>query len=399
MTPPSRTARLVLVTGHGAVVGALPPLPVATPWWQDIAPVVSAVRERWGVEPVILRLLAASLTAPPGGEVTYLAQVDRPFMAVEPWDGELDEHPLRLPYARPGGPAADLAWAAARLAEGGMAMTSPPIQVRTWNLSSLWHLPAKDGALWLKVVPPFFAHESALLAHLAGGPVPALLAHDGARSLMAEVEGEDLYEATPVQHAAMIDLLVDLQDAQAHRVDKLLALGLPDWRADTLAEALAAIVARVAPQLDAADRASLASLLTGLPARLAGLAECGLPETLVHSDFHPGNFRGVNSDLTLLDWGDSGVGHPLLDQPAFLDRLPENRAAPLRDHWADRWRRRRPGCDPARAARLIAPIAAARKAIIYQGFLDRIEPSEHPYHRADPADWLARTAALGRLEA
>lgn len=28
---------------------------------------------------------------------------------------------------------------------------------------------------------------------------------------------------------------------------------------------------------------------------------------------------------TLLDWGDSGVGHPLLDQPAFLDAI----AAPV----------------------------------------------------------------------
>jgi hypothetical protein len=100
MRPPTRTARVVLVTGDGAVVGALPPLPVATPWWQDIAPVVSAVQERWSVEPTILRLLAASLPAPPGGEVTYLAQVDRPPMAAEPWDGELDEHPLRLAYAR-----------------------------------------------------------------------------------------------------------------------------------------------------------------------------------------------------------------------------------------------------------------------------------------------------------
>jgi hypothetical protein len=27
---------------------------------------------------------------------------------------------------------------------------------------------------------------------------------------------------------------------------------------------------------------------------------------------------------------------------------------------------------------------------------DRIEPAEHPYHRADPAEWLRRTAALVR---
>ena len=397
MSLPPRTARLVLVDASGALVGALPRLPVATPWWQDIAPVVAAVREQWGIQATVLRLLSASLPAPPGGEVTYLAQVDKGVPA-EPWDGELDEHPLRLPYARPGGPAADLAWAAARLAERGRAVNAPPVQIRTWNLSSLWRLPCADGAAWLKVVPPFFAHEGALIAHLAGGPAPTLLAHDGARSLMSEVEGEDFYEAAADQYATMVDLLVDLQAAQTGRVDDLLALGLPDRRAPILPAMLTAIVERVAPQLDPADRTTLASFLDRLPLRLASLAACGLPDTLVHDDFHPGNVRGRDRDLTVLDWGDSVVGHPLLDQAAFLERVPEDRVASLTDRWSDRWRGWRPGCDPVRAARLIRPITIALKAVTYQGFLDRIEPSEHPYHRADPADRLAKAAALIRLE-
>jgi hypothetical protein len=57
-------------------------------------------------------------------------------------------------------------------------------------------------------------------------------------------------------------------------------------------------------------------------------------------------------------------------------------------------RRAVPGSDPERAATFLAPIAAARQAVIYQEFLDAIEPSEHSSHRQDPADWLARTAAL-----
>ena len=53
-----------------------------------------------------------------------------------------------------------------------------------------------------------------------------------------------------------------------------------------------------------------------------------------------------------------------------------------------------PGADPRRAAELLAPVAAARQAVLYQGFLDRIEPSEHPYHRADPALCLGRAGTL-----
>ena len=135
-----------------------------------------------------------------------------------------------------------------------------------------------------------------------------------------EIEGDDLYVAAPGSSMpAMIDLLVDLQGAQAERIDELLGLGLPDWRAGALTEALAATIERVARQLEAADRASLQGFLGELPARWAGLAACGLPDSLVHGDFHSGNFRGAGEALTLLDWGDSGVGHPLLDQAAFLD--------------------------------------------------------------------------------
>ena len=386
------------MTQGGRVLGSLLPTPVATPWWQDIAPVVAAARERWGLDVTVLRLLAASLPAPPGGEVTYLAEVDQAPAELEPWTGALDDHALRLPYAKPGGPGADLAWARARLAEAGKLLTGPPAQVRTWNLSSLWRLPCAGGGAWLKVVPPFFAHEGTLLAHLAGGPTPALLARDGARTLLAEIEGEDLYEATLTQRKAMIDLLVDLQAEQADRIQELRAVGLPDWRADALAEAIESVADRVASQLSPVDQHDLASFLRGLRDRMVQLAACGLPDTLVHGDFHSGNFRDGDGDLTLLDWGDSGIGNPLLDQAAFLDRAPPVQVPPLRDHWRDRWRARAPRSDPVLAARLIAPVAAARQAVIYQGFLDRIEPSEHPYHRADPAHWLARAVAIFRQE-
>jgi hypothetical protein len=39
-------------------------------------------------------------------------------------------------------------------------------------------------------------------------------------------------------------------------------------------------------------------------------------------------------------------------------------------------------------------VAAARQALIYQHFLDHIEPTERRYHEADVPDWLFRTAAL-----
>ena len=89
---------------------------------------------------------------------------------------------------------------------------------------------------------------------------------------------------------------------------------------------------------------------------------------------------------------------PLLDQPAFMERAPPADAGAIHAHWMAAWTAAVPGSDPARAAQLLAPVAAARRAAIYQGFLDRIEPSEHPYHAGDPADQLGRAARLVRAE-
>jgi hypothetical protein len=402
--PGPRHVRLVLVRDdERAPLGALPAFEVAVPWWQEAAPVVDGALGRFGVAVTILRLLEASPTTTHGGAVTYLAEigpgVEVTTLPLEPWHSPLADDPRRLPWARPGGPAADLAWAEGVLAARGLARLGPPRQMRTWNLSSLWTMPLADGsAAWLKVVPPFFAHEGDALERLAGGPVPALLGHHGPRVLMPELRGEDQYDAGRPVLDRMIEVLVDLQHREAPNVDALLAIGLPDWRGPALTDALRALVGRHGPTLEAPDRDALVAFVGGLPERFAAIAACGLPDTLVHGDFHPGNVRADGERLTLLDWGDCGVGQPLLDEPAFLQVRPAIEEE-LRAIWHDRWRARVPGSDPARASRLLGPVGAARQALIYETFLDGIEASEQPYHQLDLPRWLRRTASMVRDEA
>ncbi len=398
VNPPGRLVKLVLVTPEGELLGCLAPFPVATPWWQNAWDVVRGAQEHHGVQVTLLRLLEADRPSPPGGSVTYLAEVDTRVPA-EPWNGKLDEHPLRCSWARPSGPATDLAWADAALAVLGVPRIGPPEQVRTWNLSSLWRLPVEGQTVWLKVVPPFFAHEGPLLERLQGGSVPTLLDHHGGRLLLAQVPGEDLYEPPRQVLLEMVTLLVGLQREWIDRTDELLALGLPDWGAPSLIAAMRPLMEHAGAKLSGADNATLATFVDGLDDRFAAVGRCGLPDTLVHGDFHPGNHRGDATTLVLIDWGDSGVGHPLLDEPAFFDHVSAENASAVRVHWHREWRAALPGSDPDRASKLLAPIAAARRAVIYQRFLESIEPSERPYHQADPTDWLHRTATLVRSNA
>ena len=398
VTPlPHRDVTLVLCLRDGSVLGALPSFRVDVPWWQEAGPVVAAARAVHGIDVTILRLLRAEAErGTRGGPVSYLAQVDQPPAAVlAPWPGDpTADEPLRVCYASPGGPGDDLRWADSVLAERGTPRTRPAEQVKTWNLSSLWRLPVDGSAAWLKVVPPFFAHEGRMLALLDPRVVPPLIDASGPRMLLEEIPGVDQHRAVGEPTLAMVRLLVGLQVEWAGRTDELLALGLPDWRSEALAAAVAEVVARTANELEHDVVARLERLLEGFAERSAEVESCGIPVTLVHGDFHRGNVRGTPERLVLLDWGDCGVGHPLLDQSAFLEYLPQEAQPAVLREWSRLWRAAVPGCDPERAAQLLEPVAALRRAVVYRGFLDAIEPEERIYHASDPADWLTVAAEL-----
>jgi thiamine kinase-like enzyme len=185
----------------------------------------------------------------------------------------------------------------------------------------------------------------------------------------------------------MVDRLVELQFRTIGRMGELSAVGLPDWRSDAFIEA----IRRLPVVLTADERSTLQALIADLPRRFAGLAACGLPETLVHGDPHPGNWRSDGASLVLIDWGDSGIGHPMLDVAAFVERTDDKE--PFVREFERAWKKRVPDSDPAEAMRIIRPIAALRQALIYQTFLDGIEPAEQVYHRADVPIWLRE--ALG----
>ena len=390
-----RTVTLVLVDADGGMLGALPPFDVDVPWWQEVGDVVDAARARHGIGIQVLRLLHADGTHPPGGHVTYLAQTgDRPPHGLTPVDADLSPQPNRAPYAEPGGPAASATWAVQTLAALGTP-GAVAVQQRTWNLSAIWRLDVEGAPVaWLKQVPAFFAHEAAVVGLVAGvapGMAPPLLAAgpDG-RMLLAHAPGEDRYGADAEFRALVAG---DVHPVQAHfagRAGSLLAAGVPDRR--DLGPWLTAAAEPYRDQIP-----GVADLLDRLPERLTAVAACGMPDTLVHGDLHPGNVRSDGTARVLMDWGDATVGLPALDILRLTGDLPDADAGPLIAAWAQRWRSTAPGCDPERAVDLMRPVAALFGAAVYAGFLARIEPSEWPYHADDvPASLTAAVTAARR---
>ncbi|MFD9044453.1 aminoglycoside phosphotransferase family protein [Streptomyces bottropensis] len=381
------------VTSGADFLGVTGPFPVDVPWWAEVEPVVERLEHILGVPVFVLRLLRVD-----GGEsgrdghVTYHVEASG-----RPRAGSLCQHPvdqtplwtedaLRSPWARADGLRELLDWAARALAAQGRPVTGPVEQRRTWNLAGLFRLPTARGPVWLKVTPPFASDEAAVIAAFAGvdtGLVPTVLAVGERRVLLEHIPGEDCWTADDATVAAGVRRFVAAQAALAGRRPP----GLRDRRDRFLGDLVRELLdGRVELGLTDEERDRARELTH----RWDRLAECGLPDTLVHADFHPGNWRSDGRPPVVVDFADSHWGNPVLDCLRLHDFLPEAVRPTAVRVWADAWRSHVPDGDPVRALALAEPLAHLSYALRYQEFLDGIEPSERPYHEGDPTSVIRR---------
>jgi aminoglycoside phosphotransferase (APT) family kinase protein len=213
--------------------------------------------------------------------------------------------------------------------------------------------------------------------------------------LLAHVPGDDWYDAEPADRHLIATDAHRVQLASLTEVDALVAAGVPDRRGGRLLRLLHGVAARHGNGVP-----GLAELVGALPARLAAVAACGVPDALVHGDLHPGNVRVTGPGAggrTLVDWGDCCVAHPAFDVLRLAEGLAPAQEEALLAAWARGWRAAVPGCDPVRAADLLRPVAALRAAATYADFVANIEPSERPFHAADVPAWLGRAVAAAAV--
>ncbi|WP_434439570.1 phosphotransferase [Lentzea sp. E54] len=338
---------IALVSAPSGFAGRTGAIAVETPSWNHVEPVNAALRDLLGVETSVLRLVSAEGgRVPVGGVVTYHVEAhgepDRTHL--KPADAPEPDAEHRLPWARLGGPAELVAWA-----DTAVTRTGPAVQVRTWNLSSVHRLPTADGPVWLKAVPPFFADEGTVIKMVAAHDptlVPEVLASAPGRVLLSQAEGGNCWQLTP----------------------ELVERVVPRW---------------VAVQNALAGDAQL-------PPSAVPMPSFGLPDTLVHGDFHPGNWR---SSGVVIDWSDAVWGHPALDACRLMSFSPDLNEVISRV-WSEAWLAHRPDSRPLEALDVARRASHLHNAVRYQEFLDNIEESERIYHRDDPAEELRAALRL-----
>ncbi|GAB2826225.1 hypothetical protein GCM10027176_33290 [Actinoallomurus bryophytorum] len=378
-----------LVTHEGDPLGAVGPFAVETAWWSEVGSVAGHLRRELGVPVLVLRLLKVEHgEGGRDGHVTYHAEALHPPTRVpaRPIDhaGLGASHELRSPWARLDGLRELLGWAADILAAAGRPPTGPVEQHRTWNLAGLFRLPTRQGPVWLKATPRFATDEAGVIAAFARldpGLVPQVIAAGDRRMLLEHLPGEDCWDASAPVIISAVERWVAAQTAVSPPE------GLPDGRSPVIADRVRALLdGPVGGELTAGERAVAHDLVRRWPM----LDDCGLPDTVVHGDFHPGNWRGDGGPPVVMDFADAHLGNPVLDGLRVRDFLPEGKRPIAVRAWADAWRSHRPGCHPARALAIGEPLGHLAYAVRYQEFLDGIEPSERIYHLDDPVVTVRR---------
>jgi aminoglycoside phosphotransferase (APT) family kinase protein len=184
-------------------------------------------------------------------------------------------------------------------------------------------------------------------------------------------------------------VLARLQQAWIGREEALLAAGCADRRLATLPRALEELLASdmLRNGLLEDEWARLAAFAEEIPGRVEALRACGVPETLMHGDFHPGNIAAADGAVVIYDWTDGCVGHPFFDLPTFLPRDPIERAA-LLEAYLGEWRAFAPADHVERAWELVEPLACIHHALSYKRILEAVEPTLRSEFDTDVTFWM-----------
>jgi hypothetical protein len=148
--------------------------------------------------------------------------------------------------------------------------------------------------------------------------------------LMADAGGPPLNEV--VDSSAWIDAataLAGLQIASTDAIDDLLKAGCRDLRAETLHELVDPFLEVIADLMQQQTKVPPAILsrqeLSDLGATLKNALQClesmGIPDTLGHSDFNPGNILVGSNRCVFIDWAEAQVSHPFLTFEYLVSHL------------------------------------------------------------------------------
>jgi hypothetical protein len=307
-------------------------------------------------------------------------------------------------------------WMRAATTDAGRPLTGDPRPFFLRGISALLRAPTDGPDLFLKAVfPPFHAEPvlTRLLAERFPETVPTVVATEPDEGwLIVEDIGSawvgDVPEADrPAALGRGARALVTIQRAMAPddgALRTLLDAGAPHR---PLADLMSSVAAAIAPdgfgvgdggiQPERAQRVAMA-----VAAAVARVEAVGLPESVVHGDFHSGNAALVGDRIVIIDWSDAAISNPAIDLVTWIawsgDRPNEVDAAT--DAWIDAWSGTVDGAALRAVIDDVLIVGAAYQIVSYDGIRRNLEPATR-YTMTGGGDHFLKTleAILDRREA
>ena len=230
------------------------------------------------------------------------------------------------PFARPGWLRELFMWVREQLEPSGLRLTGGFRQLNASPTFSLICIEADVGAVWFKATGEPNSHElpvTLALAKLFPHFVPRILGVHRAWNgwLSAGVPGVPLDEITDcLAWEAAARTLAELQIASIEKGAELLKAQFKDLRIRKLAKRIDPFVARMGELMAVQEtdtparlvESELRTLAERLKEACALLESLGLPDTLGHIDFNPGNILVSGDCCVFLDWAEGCVTNPLV---------------------------------------------------------------------------------------
>jgi hypothetical protein len=191
-----------------------------------------------------------------------------------------------------------------------------------------------------------------------------------------------------------------IQAQSAQRPQEWLELGCPDLRLHRLKGHIDHLLADGGamllgePQgLTWEEATQLRALGPRLKAACDQLAAYGMPDSLVHNDFHAGNIVADDTQLIIFDWADSAVSCPLFSLTSLFDA--ENYAAEiprgrLQNAYSQAWRAVYPTLDLEQAFERATPVGALYHAVNHLRVVEQIEAHSQWELEATVPYWLRK---------
>ena len=260
---------------------------------------------------------------------SYSTDSAEDYAVMEKSIAELNTHrnePRLAPFAKPGWLVQLFEWVDEQLAPQGLRLTGNFSQLNASPAFSLIRLETDDSAVWFKATGEPNRHELpvvACLARLFPRYVPRLLGVQSAWNgwLSEEISGTRLnHTAELPSWSKAAEALAQLQILSIGRQAELLEGQCKDLRLPTLAAQIDPFLERMREFMAAQENREpapltdpeLARLGTRLKQVCSSLLEAGLPDTLGHLDFNPGNIFVAPDRCVFLDWSEACLTNPLI---------------------------------------------------------------------------------------